>query len=111
MFSTTAKNSVNIVLDTVQKRPWPTGNQIRGFFRIFDYARDKGAGSLVILPCVRFDGKIRSINYNDLDGSFRDNKMHLLGTRWARDCVGANKEYTQSHLIQHRHYLNNNYIE
>ena len=97
-----------------------TGNQIRGFFHAFDYARDQG-GPLVIrdtgfpmdstlrklylgLNHKDLEEKLGLIMYDNVDQKYRD-KMYLFGTRWARDYVSTNEAYTQFDIIQHRHYL------
>ena len=42
--------------------------------------------------------------YDGIDEVHRS-KIYVLGTRWARDYVSTNKQYTQYDMIQHRHYI------
>ncbi|KAL7527932.1 hypothetical protein ACHAXR_002201 [Thalassiosira sp. AJA248-18] len=110
-----------VVLDhRLEKIHGRTGNQIRGFFHAFDYARDRG-GPLVIhdtgfpmdstlrklyLGLSRHDleHRLGLLLYDGVDEKYQS-KMHLLGTRWARDYVSKNDAYTQYDSIQHRHYI------
>ena len=100
------------------------GNQIRGFFHAFDYARDHD-GALVMHPTgfpmdttlkklylgfndatnhKELEERLGIILYEHVDVKYRDT-MYTLGTRWARDYVSTNKKYTQYDMIQHRHYI------
>lgn len=100
-----------------------TGNQIRGFFHAFDYARDH-RGPLVMrtegFPLettlkklylgmdnhTELEGRLGILLYENIDEGHRSG-MFVLGTRWARDYVSphGDGEYTQFDTMQHRHYL------
>jgi len=111
-----------VVLDPrMEKIHGRTGNQIRGFFHAFDYARDRNGPLVIHDTGFPMDSTLRILYmglenrtelqerlgvllYDTVDEAYRE-KMHLLGTRWARDYVSTNEEYTQFDSIQHRHYL------
>jgi len=119
---TNGKRSLDnaVVLDNrVDKVHGRTGNQIRGFFHAFDYARDRGGPLVMHGTGFPMDTTLRKLYlglepkdleelglllYDDVEEKYRS-KMYLLGTRWARDYVSKNAEYTQFDSIQHRHYI------
>ena len=99
-----------------------TGNQIRAFFHAFDWARDAG-GPLVMHSTgypmdttlsklylglsnnyTELESRLGILLYDNVDEQYRS-KMYSLGTRWARDYVSTNPEYSQYDMIQHRHYI------
>lgn len=98
-----------------------TGNQIRGFFHAYDYARDHHGPLVMHGDGFPLDTTLRKlylglhrkdlverlglIMYDTVPEVWRDG-MFVLGTRWARDYVSDHSaEYTQYDMIQHRHYI------